>query len=193
MRRSMFGVVLMLGLSCCLLAQEGGAAAEPGDPWLGWKWANFAILAAGLGYLIYKHVPALFAQRSQEIQQGIQEAAKVQKEAEGRAAAIERRLVGLEKEVESLRETGRAEIAAEGERIKAETERRLRSIREQSAQEIALMSRGIRDELRNFSAELALDLAQARIRARMTKETEDRLVDGFVQDLRHRLGREGKN
>lgn len=187
MRRSMFGVMLMLGTACCVFAQEGGSAAEPSDPWLGWKWANFAILAAGLGYLIYKHVPALFAQRSAEIQKGILEATQAHKEAEGRAAVIERRLAGLEKEVEGLRVTARAEIAAEGERIKAETERRLRSIQDQSAQEIALMSRGIRDELRNYSTGLALDLAQERIRARMTKVTEDRLVDEFLQDLRYRL------
>jgi len=143
--------------------------------------------------LIYKHVPALFAQRSQEIQKGILEAAQAHQEAEERAAKIERRLAGLETEVESLRAAARSEMAAEGERIKAETERRLRSIQEQAKQEIALMSRGIREELRNYSAGLALDLAEQRIRARMNPETEERLVDGFVQDLRHRLRPEARN
>ena len=81
------------------VAQE----AETGDPWLGWKWANFAILAAGLGYLIRKHAPAFFEQRSLEIRQGIAEATKAKQEAEARAAAMERRLASLESEIASLR------------------------------------------------------------------------------------------
>jgi F-type H+-transporting ATPase subunit b len=147
----------------------------------------FAILAVGLGYLIGKHAPALFAKRSQEIRQGIVEAAQTKQEAEARASVIEKRLAGLEGEIESLRATARAEAAAEGERIQRETEKRLRSIQEQSAQEIELMARGARDELRKYSAQLALDLARQRIRARMTADTQLGLVDGFLQDLRQRL------
>jgi len=192
-RRARRGAVLAFAFTFCLFAQEGHTDVEPSDPWLGWKWANFAILAFGLGYLIRKHVPALFAQRSQEIQRGIQEATKVHQEAEERAAAIERRLANLASEIETLRDKARAEIRAEGERIKAETERRLRSIQEQARQEVALMSRGIRDELRNYSAQLALDHAEQRIRARMTPGTESWLVDGFLQDLRGRLRPEARN
>jgi F0F1-type ATP synthase membrane subunit b/b' len=77
-------------------------------------------------------------------------------------------------------------MSAEGERIGRETELRLRRIQEQSAQEIALMSRALRDELRKYSAELALDLAQRSIRSRMTKDLQDGLVDRFLQDLRYR-------
>jgi F-type H+-transporting ATPase subunit b len=157
--------------------------AEPGDPWLGWKWANFAILAVGLGYLISKHAPAFFQQRSKEIQQGIQEATQAKQEAEARAAEIDRRLAGLDSEIEKLRAGARAEIAAEGERIGHETEGRLQRIQTQSAQEIEMMSRGARDELRKYAAQLALDLAQQRIRSRMTKDVDDGLVNAFLQDL----------
>jgi F-type H+-transporting ATPase subunit b len=151
---------------------------------VGWKWANFAILAAGLGYLIRKNAPAFFRQRSEEIQRGILEASKEKTDAEARAAAIDRRLAGLASEIESLRSEARAEIAAEGERIGRETEQRLQRIQSQSVQEIALMSRGARDELRKYSADLALDLARQRIRSRMTPDVQDGLVDGFLQDLR---------
>jgi len=193
MRPTRSGAVLAFAFSLCLFAQEGRTASEPSDPWLGWKWANFAILALGLGYLIRKHVPALFAQRSQEIQRGIQEATKVHQEAEERAAAIERRLASLEGEIETLRDKAHAEIRAEGERIQAETERRVRSIQEQARQEITLMSRGIRDDLRDYSAQLALEHAEQRIRTRITPETESRLVDGFLEDLRGRLRPEARN
>ena len=170
--------VLGLGIvfAASLLAQ-GGQEVETGDPWLGWKWVNFLILAAGLGYLIRKHAPAFFQQRSQEIQQGISEATKTKQEAEARAAAIERRLAGLESEIRSLRASAHEEIAAEGGRIS----------QAQSAQEIELMSRAASAELRKYSAELALDLAQQRIRSRMTQDTQNSLADKFLQDLRYQV------
>jgi F0F1-type ATP synthase membrane subunit b/b' len=177
----------------CLLAQGGGQEAEPSDPWLGWKWANFAILALGLGYLIRKHAPGFFRQRSQDIQQGIVEAAQVKKDAEARAAEIDRRLAGLEGEIAGLRAGAKAEIAAEGERIGRETEQRLKRIETQSAQEVALMARNARAELRKFSAQLALDLAQQRIGSRMTKDAQDGLVDGFLRDLRSQVTQDARS
>jgi F-type H+-transporting ATPase subunit b len=177
---------LWIVFAAALLAQ-GGQEVETGDPWLVWKWANFLILAAGLGYLIRKHAPAFFQQRSQEIQQGISEATKTKQEAEARAAAIERRLASLESEIAKLRASAHQEIAAEGGRISRETVHRLQRIQAQSAREIELMSRAASAELRKYSAELALDLAQQRIRSRMTKETQDSLADKFLQDLRSQV------
>ncbi len=56
MRRATLALVLGLSLAPCALPLETGAgsesSAEAGDPWIVWKWINFAILAAGLGYLI---------------------------------------------------------------------------------------------------------------------------------------------
>lgn len=171
-------------LAGCLVAQEIGHEVEPSDPWLGWKWANFAVLALGLGYLIRKNAPAFFNQRSEEIRQGIVEAAKVKKDAEARAAEIDRRMAGLESEIAALRTGAKAEIAAEGDRIGRETSDRLQRIQAQTAQEIALISRNARLELRKYSAQLALDLAQQRIGSRMNRDVQNNLVDGFLQDLR---------
>ena len=38
-------------------------------------------------------------------------------------------------------------------------------------------------ELKRHAARLALDLAEAKLRARMTPETEDALLGGFVRNL----------
>jgi F-type H+-transporting ATPase subunit b len=177
--------ILSIGLilAASLLAQEGHEA-ESGDRWLGWKWANFAILAVGLGYLIRKHAPAYFAQRSTEIRQGIAEATQTKQDAEARAAAMDRRLAALDSEIAKLRSEAHEEISAEGGRISRETMHRVQKIQGQGEQEIAVMSRGARDELKKYAAELALNLAQQRIRSRMTEDAEDGLVDAFLQDLR---------
>ena len=193
MGRAKLALIIGLTFACGLVAQEPARSAErtqeagQGDHWIWWQWVNFLILAGGLGYLISKHAPALYQKRSREIQQAITDAAKAAKAAEVQAAAIEQRLRNIQAEIENLRQSARAEMEAEGERIRKETEHHLARIQEQSVQEIALMTRAARDELRRYSAELALGLSVQRIQARMTPEIQQRLVDGFLDDLRSRM------
>ena len=61
-------------------------------------------------------------------------------------------------------------MTAESERIRRETEHHLQRIREQSVQEMELMTRAAKDELRKYAAELAIGLAEQRIRFRMNPE-----------------------
>ena len=185
MRRATLAIAFGLTFAVCALAQEPTQtqAVEESDPWIWWKWLNFAILAGGFGYLIAKKVPAMFRARSTEIQQALDEAANAKRDAESRAAAIQTRLAGLQNEIENLRAAAQKDLAAEGERIRRETERLLQRVQEQSAQEIALIARGARNGLRAYAAELAVDLAEQQIRSRMTPQTQDALAEGFLHDL----------
>jgi F-type H+-transporting ATPase subunit b len=193
MRRVTLVIVAGLAFAICALPQparqtrETQQQAEQHDPWIWWKWVNFLILAGGLGYLISKHAPAFFAQRSREIEESLVEAAKAKQDAEAQAASIEKRLAGLDREIESLRQAAHAETAAEGERLRRETERHLQRIQQQAAQEMDLMISAARDDLRRYAGLLALELAEQRIHSRMTKDVQEELVDGFLQDLRTRM------
>jgi F-type H+-transporting ATPase subunit b len=187
MRRAAWATALGLGLAFLAFAQEGNATgAEAGDPWLVWKWINFAILAVGLGYLIGKAAPAYFQSRRTEIQNALTEATREIKDAEAKAADLDLRLSKIQTEIEHLRGEARSAMANEGDRIRQETEKHLKRIEEQTQQEITLMTRAAREDLRKFSAGLALDLAEQRIRTRMTAGAEAALVDRFVSDLSHR-------
>lgn len=188
MRRAACCIASGLLLACLALAQEGnaGGAAEAGDPWLFWKWINFAILVVGLGYLIGKAAPAYFQARRDEIQKALTEAAREIKDAETKAADLDLRLSGIQAEAEQMRQEAQAMMAAEAGRIREETQRHLTRIQEQTTQEIVLLSRVARDELRKYSAGLALDLAEQRIRVRVNAEVESGLVDSFLSDLRGR-------
>jgi F-type H+-transporting ATPase subunit b len=108
----------------------------------------------------------------------------VKEEAAAFAAGIEARLANLQSEIEKLRTDARAEMDAEGARIQRETERHLDRIREQAAQEIELLTRGAKDELRKYSAELAVNLAEQRIRAQMNPAMQQNLAQGFLHDMR---------
>lgn len=186
-RRIALILTLGLALAFCALPQESkGNEAAASEPSMGWDIANFLILAVVLGYLIKKTVPPIFRKQSDEIQAALAEAAKVKHEAAAFAASVEMRLANLQREIESLRETAHAEMAAEGERIREETGRHLDRIRDQSSQEIELMTRGAKDELRKYAADLAVGLAQERIRVRMNPGLQDKLVSGFLADLDRR-------
>src|SRR5580698_11191233 len=115
MRRATLTITLGLAFASYALPQESPAAAhanetEQGDPWIWWKWANFAILAAGLGYLIGKNVPPLFRKQSEEIQSALAEAAKVKQDAAAYADSVEARLANIQREIENLRETAHADM-----------------------------------------------------------------------------------
>jgi F-type H+-transporting ATPase subunit b len=168
------------------LAEESKAAAEP--EMTGWKWANFAILIGGIGYLLVKQVGPFFAARSTEIRKGIEEAQKLRAEAESRAAAMEVKLASLSADVENMRKAFRDEAADEGGRIRAETERELARIRTNTDLEIASALKAAQNELKRYSAQIALDLAKQKVRARMTPVVEDELVRNFVTEL----GRQGQ-
>jgi F0F1-type ATP synthase membrane subunit b/b' len=113
----------------------------------------------------------------------------VKQDAASYSAAIEARLANLKSEIEKLQVTARADMTAESERIRRETEHHLQRIREQAAQEIELLTRSATDELRKYSAELALGLAEERIRSRMNPDTQQNLAESFLHDLRERAGR----
>jgi len=164
---------------------EGHAEAEmPNEIW--WKWANFALLAAGLGYLIGKHAPGFFRSRSEQIQRGIAEATRTREEAEARAAEIERRVANLSSEVEQLRAQSREEIAREGERVRVETEAAIRKIQAQSQAEINSVAKHAAHDLKAYSAKMALELAEGQIRNRMSEPMQDGLTSAFILDLRRK-------
>jgi len=165
---------------------ESHESGGHGGGMTGWKWANFALLAGGLGYLIAKTAPAFFTGRTAEIRRGITEAARLKADAEARAAEVEKRLANLGAEIEGLRATAKKEMEAENARLREETEQQLAKIRAQSEQEIASAAKAARMELKAFSAELAVELAEKQLRARMTAEAGRSLVAGFVKDLEQR-------
>jgi F-type H+-transporting ATPase subunit b len=174
-------------------AAEHGAAAEHeggshgGDNVTLWKAANFAILALALGYLIAKNAGPYFASRSLEIRKGIEDSTRLAKEAQANAAAIDARLANLSSEIESMRGAARQEAAAEGDRLRKETERELAKINANAGQEIASALKAAQLELKAYSARLAVDLARQKVRERITPADQDALVQNFVSDLEAKL------
>jgi F-type H+-transporting ATPase subunit b len=182
-------LLVSLGLGTLAFAQETKAEGksessshEEGGIQV-WKWANFAILAGGLGYLIAKNAGPMFAARSEKIRRDMIEADEQRREAEERAAAVERRLSNLESEIAALREEARLEAEAEKHRVAQQISAEIAKIQQSAQQEIAAAGKAARLELKRYAAQLAVGLAEHRIRDRMTAARQDALVRGFVRHL----------
>ena len=173
-----------LALVVCFTAAPIFAEDQEGGSLQVWKWANFVVLAGGLGYLIGKKGGPFFAARSAKIRQDIVEAGEAREQAEARAAEVERRLANLEAEIAALRTESGKEEEAETGRFGRHTAAEIVKTQAQAEQEIAAAGKAARLELKRYCAELSVGLAEQKIRARMTPDTQDALVRGFVRDLK---------
>lgn len=196
MRRILAGLCFASLLAC---AQEHGATPAPevsahgehsttsdeqhGDPLIVWKWANFALLAIGLGILAKKHAPAYFASRNTEIREGLAAAAAMKRESDAKVTSIEARLKNLEGEIAAIRSQAAAERAAEEVRLRKEAEAAIAKIRQHVQVEIASATKQAQSELRVFGAELALRSAEERLRGRLNPATEAGLLNRFLKGL----------
>jgi len=184
-----FLLIALLAVGTTLFAQEA-EHAEHGKEAKGeivvpdsLKWANFLILAAGLGYMLAKLLPKNFAERTAAIQKEITEAQAVKRDAEARAAKVDAQVKSLAADIENFRKESAKEMAHEGERIRQETAAHIQRISEHAAVELDIAGKIARRELRQFSADLAVKMAEDRLRAKLVGTADAALVDGFVADL----------
>jgi F-type H+-transporting ATPase subunit b len=148
-----------------------------------WSWANFAILAGGLGYLTKKYGGPWFASRSLAIRKGIADAEQIRAAAEGRAAEVDRKLAGLHPEIESLKADAHREQAAETERLRQQTAADMARVQAHAASEIEAAGKAARLQLKRYAAQLAIDLAEQKIRRQITPDVQTALVENFAREL----------
>ncbi len=161
-------------------AKSEGAGEGPSPLW---AWANFVMLAGALGYMAVKKGRPWFASRSQEIRKGIAEAEEIRAEAEARAREVDRKLAGLQSDIEALRADAHREQGAEGERIRSQVAADLARIKEHAAGEIEAAVKAARLELKRYAAQVAIDLAEQKVRRQMTPDVQTALVENFSRDL----------
>jgi F-type H+-transporting ATPase subunit b len=164
-----------------LLAQEAGAPEKPSV--LLWQALNFVILAGLLGWMAVKQGGPLLTARSKEINEGLAAGERAKKEADARAAEVQAKLGNLEKEIASLRTGAREERDREADRIRRESQAEIARIQVQAEHEIESAGKQARLEVQRAAAKLAVDLAEQKVRARMSPEIQSALLHGFVHDL----------
>jgi F-type H+-transporting ATPase subunit b len=153
------------------------------EPSMFWITANFVVLAAVLGYLAVKQGGPFFNARSAEIRKGIDAAEKIKADSNAKIASINAKLGRLDAEIASLRESAANERRGAEQRVKEETRLEIERIRVHAEAEIESAGKSERIALQRYVAQLALELAETKVRARLTPNTEDALVQAFVNGL----------
>jgi F-type H+-transporting ATPase subunit b len=180
MKRLILAVSLAF-LPYVLSAQE--PANKPERDMTPWLWANFAILAAGLGYLFKKYGTPFLAARSESISKDLLDAEKAQAQANAKVAEINARLANLDSEVAAIKDEFARERTQEVERLRARHQSELARISQQTRREIESTAKAARVTLRKHAAKLAVDLAEQKVRARMNPEVQKKLTLEFVESL----------
>jgi F-type H+-transporting ATPase subunit b len=144
---------------------------------------NFLILAGGLGYLAVKNGGPFLAARSKEIGEGLAAGEKAKAEADARAAQVQAKLANLEADVAGLRTSAKEEREREAARIRRETETEIARIRAQAEMEVESAGKHARMEVQRAAAKMAIELAEQKVRARMSPEIQTALLQGFLDDL----------
>lgn len=129
---------------------------------------NVAIFFGILYFLLRKPVQQFFTERFTRIRATLARAAREKEEAQARIRAIDERLAQLDSEVAKIKETSRQEVAAETERLNAQTQADIEKIRDTARREIEAAKHIALVELRQFAAGNAVARAEQMIRRELT-------------------------
>ena len=161
---------------------EGQAHEQSIWPFVG-KIFNFVVLVGGLVYLMRKPFAEYLTRRGGELRAELSAAEALKAEATAKIAEIDARMKSLPAELEALGARGRADIAAEEQRIRDLAAAEKQRLLDQAAREIDLRVRTARRELVEHAADLTIDVARTKIQSEITDADRSRLVDRYLSQV----------
>lgn len=170
-------LVVLLAPAIALAAEEGGGHGAH----LGWHFINLALVIGLIVYFARTPIRTFMAERRQNIETGIESARRELAEAERLLAECNARIASLDREVEGIRNTVRAQAENERERLLADARTVAERIRRDAQLAVEQEARGARAALRNEAAEMAVRLAGDLLKRQVTDSDRARLVDEFVE------------
>lgn len=176
-----------------LLAAEteghGGAGESIYDKYLNypgfeaWKFINLFIFVGLLVYLLRKPVSDAFKARRESIRAELIKAQQERDAAVARLRQVEERLKNLDAETAGIREQTQREAEMEATRIAEQTATDIEKMRENARREIAAGAANARRELRQFSADESIRLAEEMVKQNLQGENAARLVNASINGL----------
>ena len=148
-----------------------------------WKFINLAIFAIALVVVLRRRIGAAFRDRRENIKSELAHAQQERDAAVAKLKEVEERLARLDTEVAEIQERSKREAAEERERIARSTETEITKLGEQAQREIESAGKTARHELRRYTAEQSVRLAEEMIRREMKPEDDARLIDSNIREL----------
>jgi F-type H+-transporting ATPase subunit b len=150
-----------------------------------WKFINLAIFVIALVIVMRKffRVPEMFKDRKESIKSELARAQHERDAAVAKLKEVEERLARLDAEVADIQERSKREVAEERERIARSTESEIAKLSDQARREIESAGKTAKHELRRYTAEQSVQLAEEMIRREMEPEDDARLIDRRIEEL----------
>lgn len=179
--RSLAGLIAVF-----LLVPSFAFAAGGGDHGNGmaWKVGNFILLAIGVYIVWTKVINKLLDKRSVEIKAALEDAQAARDEAEKKAAEYRSRLSLLDSRIAEIHKELLAEGESERERIIAEAAKSAERLKEQAKAAAEQEIKKAKIEIREEAARAAVELADEILKKEFTPADQDRLVKGYLNNLR---------
>lgn len=159
------------------------------DPYLNypgfefWRFLNLAIFIGIMYYLLKKPLTEAFKTKRELIRAELIKAEEEKKAALEELTKAEAQLAGIEAEIKGLIEKAKLDAATEKARILEQAEDEANRLRTQAESEIIRSGKLAQLELRRFSAEESVRLAEEKIKAVMNNETDAKLVKSATQAI----------
>ncbi len=154
------------------------------SPWSSiWKWANFFILFGGLGYYLRKPMREFFESRTRSIEEGLRNAREAKEAALKQVREMETRMAQLEKEIQTLKAEGLREANEERTRIIEGARAEASKILELALREVEGLKKLAHLELKGHVAELAVKLAEERLKKLVGTEENKKIIHQFIETL----------
>jgi F-type H+-transporting ATPase subunit b len=168
---------------------EHGQAAEGHETGSIWgfvgKIVNFVLLVGTLVYFLRAPIANYLASRHTQVRADLEAAAAMKRSAEAQIAEMEKKLQALPRELDELKARGQAEIAAEEVRIRELAEAERVRLVEQASREIEQKVRVAQRTLVEHAADLAVGVAQTKIKRDITTDDQARLVTSYLDQVKH--------
>ena len=147
------------------------------------KIVNFAILGGVLFYFLRSPISAYLVSRATTIRQDLVTAAEMRATATAQLAEIEKKMQALPAELEALKARGAEDLKAEQARIAEAAAAERERLIAQTRREIQARLRMAQRQLTEHAANLAVQIAEERIKRTITPEDQLRLVDRYAAQL----------
>jgi len=180
-------VILSIAVAMPVLASsDGGHGAAEIKGWVmtdWWRVMNFAALVIGLFFLIRKPVGKALGARITGIKEQLSDLENQKSQAEQKLAEYNNRLAQLDSEADKLV----AEYIRQGEeareRILKEAEKNAEKLEAQAKRNIEHEFSQAKQKLQDEVLEKALEKAEAIIKAKITADDQEKMVDEYLEKV----------
>ncbi len=164
-------------------AYAAGAAADEGPMAWVWRILNFAILVFLLVKFVGKPLKAFLKQRTEMIEKSIKEAREAKEIAQKALFEVEERLKLKDSEVAEILSVAKVTGEEEKKRLIEDAERLKVRILEQAKANIDHEVKMAKETIKAEAVEEAIKLSEEKIKSRLTKKDQDKILEDSIKLL----------